>query len=201
MPFSITDAGATPLVVFAAVSEAARPPATVGLNVITAEQFPPAASVPVQLVELTAKSVAAVPETVSVSPANATPPGFVTVTVCPALATPTIVPAKLSVVGEILSEAGSTPVPFTGTATIGTPRLVLITDTVAFWLPPTIGAKITGTAHVPPAGSSAPHVPDPTLNGDKAVNSSPVKVPVPGLVTVSCIGVLFDPTVTGPKAN
>ena len=33
------------------------------------------------------------------------------------------------------------------------------TVTVPFWLPPSEGAKVTGTWHVPPAGMAEPQLP------------------------------------------
>ncbi len=165
VPLKLAAAGVTPLVVLEAVTNPARPPVTVGAKLTTAVQLPPPASVPVQLEDPIAKSPAAVPDIVMTNPVSATPPGLLTVTVCPALVVPTAVPAKVSAVGFKLSEAGVTPVPETPTVTAGTPRLVLETVTTPLWLPPTAGVKTTGTPQVAPAARRAPQLPEPTLKG------------------------------------
>ena len=162
-----------PSVELVAVRRACRPPAAVGVKVTDTEQLAPPASVDAQFAELAAKSPAAVPETAKFRPDNGSPPGFVTVTVCAALATPTPTPGNVSDAGLKLSEAGANPVPETAMRAIGTPRLVLDTTTVPFCSPLTTGENVTGAVHVPPAGRLVPQFPDPTLNGDAVEIESP----------------------------
>jgi hypothetical protein len=144
-PFKRTVALATPGVVLEAVRNPCRPPTTEGSNVTTAEQLAPAANVVIQLEELMAKSPAAAPAIARLRPDSAVPPGFETVTCCPASSVPIAVAGKVTAVGFTLREAGASPVPESATGTGGTPRLVVATVTVPFWLPPAAGAKVTGT--------------------------------------------------------
>jgi len=201
IPLKLAIAFAAPLVELDAVSEPVRPPATEGVKLTTTEQLPPAASVPpgsdAQLDELTAKS----PEITIVNPVSAKPPVFDTVTVCPALVFPTVVPGKLTAVGLRLRAAGKPPVPVTATTTGATPKLVLDTVTVPLWLPLTVGAKITGTVQLAPAASCGPHVPEPTLKGAVVAKSRPTKVPVPAFVTVKSCTTLLESTGTAPNAS
>jgi hypothetical protein len=201
VPLKLVLAFATPEAVLDAVSKPVRPPATEGTKLTTTEQLPPAASVPpardAQLDEPTEKS----PEATTVNPDAASPPEFVTVTVCPALVFPTVVPGKLTADGLRLSAGGNTPVPETATITGGTPKPVLDTVTVPLWLPPTAGANTTNAVQLPPAASSGPHVPELMLKGAAAAKNSPVSVPVPGFVTVNSCATLFDPTTTEPNAS
>lgn len=201
VPFRVALAAATPAVVLVAVRKPVRPPVADGVKVVTTEQAAPEARVVPQLEEPSAKSLAADPEIASDRPARATPPGLETVTVWPALWTPTVVSGKLREEGVRLSEAGASPTPETGTETAGTPTLVLETTIVPDWLPGVVGVKVMGTPQVPPAARMAPQLPEPALNGAATAKDSPLRGPVPGFFTVSCKAVLLVPTGTCPKAN
>ncbi len=144
VPFRMAVALATPGVVLEAVRKPCRPPTTEGLNVTTAEQPAAAANVPVQLEEVTAKSLAAAPAIAKLRPDTATPPGLVTVTAWPASVVPIAAAGKFTAAGLTLNAAGASPVPESATCTGGTPRLVVAMVTVPFWLPPADGAKVTG---------------------------------------------------------
>jgi hypothetical protein len=201
VPLRMAVALVTPGVVLEAVRNPCRPPTAEGSKVTTSEQLALAANVVVQFEELMAKSPAAAPAIARLRPDIVTPPGLVTVTAWPASVVPIAVPGKVTVAGVTLSAAGASPVPESATCTGGTPRLVVATVTVPFWLPPTAGAKVTGAWHVAPAAMLVPQLPDPTLKGEAVANESPCRVPDPGLLTVSCIAVLLLPTPTVPNVN
>lgn len=190
---------AAPSVVLVANSIASLPPAIVGVKVTTTEQLPPAGSAVEQLEEAIEKSPDSDPESATFNPASATPPGLETVIANPVLVIPIPVPGKLSELGLRLSAAAATPVPETGTDTPATPTLVVATDTVPFWLPTAVGAKVTGAWHVPPAGRLVPQLPDPTLKGAAVAMERPSRVPVPGFETVKSSGALLFPVTTEPK--
>jgi hypothetical protein len=155
----------------------------------------------VQLLEPIVKSPEAAPEITTLNPASATLPEFVIFTVCAALDTPSAAPGNVTVVGLTLSAAGASPEPESGTCTGGTPRLVVATVTEPFWIPPAVGAKTTGAWHIPPGRMLVPQLPEPTLNGAVVANDSPCRIPVPELLTVSCIAALLFPIATAPKAS
>jgi hypothetical protein len=201
VPVVVRGAFPAPEVVLVAVRNPCLPPATVGVNVTTTEQLPPAASVEEQVVELIAKSPPAGPERARLRPDSPTPLGLETVIVIPALVVPTPVPGKLSAVGVRLNCGGVSPVPDTGVCTAVTPRLVVDTVTVPLWLPAEVGAKVTGATHIAPAARLVPQLPDPTLKGAAVEIDNPCSVPVPGLFTVSCCDAPLVPTVTEPKVS
>ena len=69
--------------------------------------------------------------------------------------------------------------------------------TELLWLPLIVGVKTTGTLQLPAAASSGPQEPEPTLKGGAAAEGkASIRVPRPGLVTVSCWAALLEPTAT-----
>ncbi len=94
-----------------------------------------------------------------------------------------VVGAKVSVVGDQVNAGAASPEPESATETDATPRLVELTVTIPLCSPAERGENVTGTEQLAAGARLVAQVPEPTLKGDAVAKASPVRVPVPGLLT------------------
>jgi len=141
----------------ATASVAVSAPEDAGLNSTETVQLAPAASEVPQVVADFTNELELVPLTVSdVSEAEAVPV-FLTVTTWAAVVTPTVVEAKLRLVGETEMAAAPAATPLPERETVCVPALST-QEKVAGWLPVAWGSKVKVKAQEAPAASVPPQV-------------------------------------------
>ena len=133
-------------------------PTALGAKLTLTLQLPPAATDPpeAQLTALTMKAGLLVANEVNV---NAAVPGFDSVTVCAALLLPTLVDAKVSVLGAALAAGAvaAAPVPLRATeVVVGLALCVKVSVPLA--APEAVGTKLTLTVQLPAAATEPPFV-------------------------------------------
>ena len=143
-----------PVTLSAMLTDAVRVPAAVGLNVTVMAQLAPTARVAAHVV-VSLKSAELAPVIEIAIDVIATAPVFLTVMACVALLLPTVVLAKVSDAGVIVT--GATAVPESATD-CGEPVALSATLTVAVRLPVAVGLKVTEIVQLAAAASEAPQV-------------------------------------------
>jgi hypothetical protein len=134
---------------------ALRAPAAVGLKVAETVQLAPAARLAPQVV--VAGKSPLLPLSRMLEMVSAAAPVFFTVTVWTALAEPTLVAAKLKLVG--LNEMAGVPVPVPLRETeCGDPGALSVKTTAALRAPAAVGLKVTEIVQLAPAARLAPQV-------------------------------------------
>jgi len=137
-----------PVALSAINSEAANAPAAAGLNSTETEQVAPAASDVEQVFAEIRKEVAPVPVIASDVRVSAAVPEFFTVTICAAVVTPTVVDAKVRLVGvRVTAGVAATPVPVRATV-CGDPVALSAIDSEAANAPAAAGLNSTDTVQV-----------------------------------------------------
>ena len=126
-----------------------RVPAAVGAKVTVMVHCAPAARLGTQ-VSVAAKS----PLAVTLAMLNAAPPGFISVTVAPALVVPTFCGAKLKLAGETDAAGSPTPVPWTGTF-CGPPEALSLIVSTPLASPIAVGEKDILRAQLDPGARVA----------------------------------------------
>jgi len=205
VPVSFTVCG-DPVALSAMESEAARAPAAAGLNSTETVHVAPAASDVVHVFAERMKEVAFVPVRVSELSVSAAVPEFFTVTTCAAVVEPTVVEAKVRLVGVSVTAgaAAAAPVPVRATAW-GEPVALSAMESEAVNAPVAAGLNSTETVQVAPAASDVVQVFAETM---KEVALVPVRVSelsvsaaVPEFFTVTTCAALVEPTVVEAKVR
>jgi hypothetical protein len=138
------------------VTDAARLPAAVGVNVTLIVQLAPPATLAPH-VFVCEKSPAFVP-VIAMLVIDSGPPVLLNVTTCGALALPTAWLAKLKLLTERLTEGGGfEPVPDSPTE-CGLPGALSVIVTAPVRFPAAVGVKVTLMVQLAPAATLEPHV-------------------------------------------
>jgi len=195
-----------PVALSATDSVAFNAPAAAGLNSTETVQLAPAASDVPQVVADLRKEVGFVPVTVSEESVTAPVPVFLTVTTWAAVVKPSVVEAKVNVVGEseTVKVGAAAPVPESATV-CGVPVALSATDSVAFNAPAAAGLNSTETVQLAPAASDVPQVVADLRNEvglvPVMVSEESVTAPVPVFLTVTTCAAVVDPTVVEAKVR
>jgi uncharacterized protein YihD (DUF1040 family) len=157
VPFRATTCG-EPVALSATERLAVSVPATVGLNSTEMVQLAAAASEVAQVVADLTNEVALVPVKVSDVSVTAVVPVFLIVTTCAGVVKPTVVDAKVKLVGESVTVSGAAiAVPFSVT-TCGVPVALSATESDAVRAPATVGLNSIETVQLAPAASEVVQV-------------------------------------------
>jgi hypothetical protein len=152
VPVKLTVCG-EPVALSAIDRDAVRVPAAAGLNSTETVQVAAAASEVVQVFAEIRKEVGLVPVRVSEVRVRAAVPEFFTVTTCAAVVDPTVVEAKVRVVGvSVTAGAAAAPVPVRATV-CGEPVALSAIDRDAVRVPAAAGLNSTETVQVAAAAS------------------------------------------------
>ena len=203
VPVSVTTCG-DPVALSAIDSEAVNAPDAVGLNSTKTVQLASAANEVVQVFAEMRKEVAFVPVRVSDVSVNAAVPEFFTVTICAAVVDPTVVEAKVRLVGVSVTAAAAAPVPVRVTA-CGEPVALSAIDNEAINAPTAVGLNSTETVQLAAAAKEVVQV---FAEMRKEVAFVPVRVSdvsvnaaVPEFFTVTTCAAVVDPTVVEAKVR
>jgi len=191
-----------PVTLSPTVIEAESEPAVVGLNVTAIVQVALTARLLVQVV-VSVKLPEFVPVTLMEVRLRLALPVFFTVTVCAALATPTVVLAKLSEAG--LKEIAGTPTPVPERATVcGEPEPLSATLTEAVRDPVAVGLKATLIVQLLPTATVVPQLlvwlKSPGLP-PVSETVTPVNGAVPELVSFTLCAAVVVPIFELPNAS
>lgn len=203
VPVNFTVCG-EPVALSATERLAVRAPAAAGLNSTETVQLAAAASVAPQVVADFRNEVALVPVMVSDVSVTVAVPVFFTVTSCAAVVEPTVVDAKVRLVGESVTESGAVPVPVSFTV-CGEPVALSATERLPVSAPAAVGLNSTETVQLAAAARVAPHVVA-DLRNEVAlvpvmVSEVSVTVAVPVFFTVTNCAAVVEPTVVEAKVR
>src|ERR1017187_1271156 len=203
VPIRVTVCG-EPVALSAMDSEAVNAPAAAGLNSTETVQVAAAASDVPQVVADLRKDVAFVPVMVSDVSVKAAVPEFLTVTTCAAVVTPTVVDAKVRLVGVRVTAGPAAAVPVPVRATVcGDPVALSAIDSEAVSAPAAAGLNSTETVQVAATASDVPQVVA-DLRKDVAfvpvtVSDVSVRAAVPEFFTVTSCAAVVTPTAVEAK--
>jgi hypothetical protein len=157
------------------VTEADRAPPAVGVNVTLMVQFPPATTLPLQLL-VWANSLAFVPVTPMLTMVKDAPPVLDSVTVCTGLVVFSACPVNVSEVGATPA-TGIVPVPVSVTVNVGVDGSLVVMVTAAARAPAAVGVNVTLMMQLAAAARLPPH----GLVWAKSPAFAPV-IPIPVIV-------------------
>ncbi len=174
-------------------------PFAVGVNTTPVVQLAPAARLVVQVFCVRLKGAV----TVSVSPAALRLLALLTVTVCAALAWPSVASVNVICAGLTFNPDAASPAPLSATVTAFTPSVEEATVSVAAIPPVAAGVKITCTVQLLPLFSAVPQVVAPVEKlpapGPLIAKPTLAIADPPVLLTVSVSGALAAPACCGGK--
>jgi len=185
---------------------AVRVPVAAGLNSTETVQVAAAASVVPHVVADLRKELASVPVMVSDVSVRVAVPEFLTVTTCAAVVEPTVVEAKVRLVGDNVTAgaAAAAPVPVRA-AVCGEPVALSAIVRLAVRVPVAAGLNSTETVQVAAAARVVPQV---VADLRKELASVPVMVSevrvavaVPVFLTVTTCAAVVEPTVVEAKVS
>jgi len=173
-----------PVALSAIDSEAGSDPTAVGLNSTEIVQLAAAANDVVQVVADFTYEVVPVPVKLIVPSVTADTLVFFTVTTCAAVVDPTVVEAKVRVVGETVTVSGAaTPVPVSETS-CGEPVALSATESEAVSAPAAAGLNSTEIVQLAEAASDVVHVVADLMNDVASVPVMPIVPSVTAVVLV-----------------